>query len=535
MLKPTYEAIAEMINSPVRQIRARVELLEGSTLLNTFTYQDRLVSFTIDRVGEGKFFGFGICARLNVKLIDSKRELNISTANTIEIVFGAEENYMYAMPLFKVSEVHRDEATNELSITAYDWLYGAATHTIDEIQLPPKYSIETVAHYCAALLGLNCRFEGINEYVDSFYTFYPEGANLDGKETIREVLNAIAEATQTIYYVDNDWNLVFKRLDTKYKPKSVIDNSIYFSLESKTNRRLVSLCHTTELGDNISVSLKESGTTQYIRDNPFLEMREDAAQLLTDAIDAIGCFTINQFECNWRGNFLLEMGDCIALINKDGEAAISFLLDDTITYDGTYSQVSRWAFEDNEAETESNAANLGDALKQTYARVDKANRQIELVASEAEANKNNISSILMNTESIALTVERINETATDAINSLNDDVAELNSKVSATMTADDIKLEIQSELANGASKVITSTGFTFDETGLTIDKDGSQIKTQITEDGMRVFKEDEAVLTANNGGVDATNLHATTYLIVGLNSRFENYGDGRTGCFWIGE
>ena len=51
---------------------------------------------------------------------------------------------------------------------------------------------------------------------------------------------------------------------------------------------------------------------------------------------------------------------------------------------------------------------------------------------------------------------------------------------------------------------------------------------------MQVFKNDEAVLTANNIGVDAVNLHATTYLIIGNNSRLEDFGDNRTGCFWIG-
>ena len=42
------------------------------------------------------------------------------------------------------------------------------------------------------------------------------------------------------------------------------------------------------------------------------------------------------------------------------------------------------------------------------------------------------------------------------------------------------------------------------------------------------------VLTANNQGVDAANLHANTYLIIGEYSRFEDYGNGRTGCFWVG-
>ena len=87
---------------------------------------------------------------------------------------------------------------------------------------------------------------------------------------------------------------------------------------------------------------------------------------------------------------------------------------------------------------------------------------------------------------------------------------------------------------NGVSKVTTSTGFKFDDEGLTVSKSNTEMKTQITEDGMKVFKNDEAVLTANNVGVEARNLSASTYLIVGSNSRFENYGEERTGCFWIG-
>jgi hypothetical protein len=55
---------------------------------------------------------------------------------------------------------------------------------------------------------------------------------------------------------------------------------------------------------------------------------------------------------------------------------------------------------------------------------------------------------------------------------------------------------------------------------------------------MTVYKNNEAMLTANNQGVRAANLHAITYLIIGRHSRIEDYdrdGDYRTGCFWIGD
>ena len=51
---------------------------------------------------------------------------------------------------------------------------------------------------------------------------------------------------------------------------------------------------------------------------------------------------------------------------------------------------------------------------------------------------------------------------------------------------------------------------------------------------MTVYKGGEEVLVADNEGVKAEDLHATTYLIVGRNSRFEDLGYDRTACFWIG-
>jgi hypothetical protein len=51
---------------------------------------------------------------------------------------------------------------------------------------------------------------------------------------------------------------------------------------------------------------------------------------------------------------------------------------------------------------------------------------------------------------------------------------------------------------------------------------------------MKVYKSSQEVLVADNLGVKAEDLHATTYLIVGNNSRFEDYNSSRTGCFWIG-
>ena len=149
-------------------------------------------------------------------------------------------------------------------------------------------------------------------------------------------------------------------------------------------------------------------------------------------------------------------------------------------------------------------------------------------------NKDNIASLMLNTDSINATVQRL-ETATNSnISELNGEIENLTNRVNASITAEDVKLSIEEELSNGVSKVITSTGFTFDEEGLTVSKSNSEMTTTITEDGMRVYKDNTEMLSASNIGVNAVNLRATTYLIIGKNSRIEDYGENRTGCFWVG-
>lgn len=145
-----------------------------------------------------------------------------------------------------------------------------------------------------------------------------------------------------------------------------------------------------------------------------------------------------------------------------------------------------------------------------------------------------IASLTVNAGSIAASVQSIEKTTTEKLDGVTSSIEELNKKTEAIMDEESVRLAIQSEIINGVGKVKTSTGYTFDEDGMTISKSDSEMTTQITEDGMTVRKNGEDTLIANSNGVDAVNLHATTYLIVGSNSRFEDYGEGRTGCFWIG-
>lgn len=531
------------LNSDVRQITARAYVYEGTSTKYTFKASDNLQSFTVERIGQGKFFGYGICQKINMKVRDVNRQFSVTTANQINLIWdvlvNGKNTSLFAYPRFKVSEVHRDENTNALSITAYDALYEATKHNVSELTLADSYTIKGFIASCAALLGLSgYSIRGVGEDETCFDTSYAAGANFEGTETIREALDAVAEVTQTVYFITSERKICFRRLSLDGDANFTIDKEKYFTLSSKTNKRLGTIVSATELGDNLSVSTTESGSTQYIRNNPFWDLREDRATLLDNALAAVGGFTLNQFECDWHGNYLLEIGDKIALVTKDNSQAISYVLDDTIEYNGGISEKTKWSYEDNENETDINSAptNLGDAIRQTYAKVDKANKEIEIVASQAEENSNTIAAIKVNVNSINATVQQQQQNLDDSISSLNNDVAALNETVaSARLESQQAILEFKQEIEqDGIDKVTTSTGFTFNEEGMTVEKSGKEMKTTITEDGMTVYRSGEGVLQANNEGVKAKNLHANTYLIIGNNSRFEDYKYDRTGCFWIG-
>ena len=527
----TDKTILDAYKSPVRHINAEIVVYDGETVKTRF-YDDTVIqSITLERTSEtNKFFGFGISHKANIKILDTERNIDIKAGNSLTIDVMSGGNALRIAPRLCITQIHRDEITNQLSITAYDKLKDAATQTVSTIEMVFPATIADYATQAAAALGLGVIYNADNA---AFSVSYETGANLDGAETQRQLLDAIAEATQTVYYINRFDTLVFKALDRDGEAAYIIDKEQYINLDSGENRRLAAICHTTELGDSITAKLEVSGTTQYVRDNPFYEMREDTHTLIDAALLAIGGITINQYECDWRGCPAIEIGDKLAIVRKDGTTAITYLLDDTLTYDGTLSQRSQWRYEDGEAETAENPTNLGEALYKTFARVDKVNKQIDIVASETDTNANNIAAIQLNTESLLASVSKMEENVNTTIEGVNGEISTLTQKVEAAMTADAVKLSIQEELANGVDKVYTSTGFAFDADGLRVSKTGSEMETLLDEDGLSVFRDDVEVLTADNVGVNCINVNIRQYLMIG-DSRFEAYGAGRTGCFWIG-
>lgn len=693
-------------------VKTEVELYDNNVLITTCTCSDRIMSLKIERIGQNsKFFGFGILHKLTLNLLDLDNTLVVVKGNNFKVYAGFDTaNMVKPYPTFYVDEVTKDESTNILTITAYDISYKANNHIVAEI--PAPYTLASFAGAATTLLGVG---EVLGTDLEAFSTNYPEGANFDSTENYKLALDAVAEATQTIYYVNYEDKLVFKRLDITGEPVILIDENVLISLSLGETKKLTAITHATELGDNVTAGVE--GITQYIRNNPFWENRTDIATLVNNALSAVGCTEITQFNCNWIGNFALEPTDKIAFNTKNG-LVFAFLLNDAIDFNGTLLEATEWVFEATESESADNPSNLGDAINKTFAKVDKVNKEITLLAGDVEENRTQLASINLSLEEIELKVENLEiasggdyqeftekltalelttegitasvselntkteeldtdiesvssdltnvsnslsntnsnvnelsgkvttnsvkigqlEVSTENINlrvsSLNemvsnnsdnlanniietttnkhniatinteldnitarvedtetqtttitDSLGEIQSKVekntssisslqlntdnitasvnflesntieqlegldksyealakevSLKLDADAVNIEINKSLENGVNKVETSTGFTFDDSGLTITKSDSELSTKIDEAGLSVYKNDDEVLKADNTGVKAKDLHATTHLIIGSNTYMADYYDeddfeDMAGIFWTG-
>lgn len=520
------------ITSIRRSIKGKVALYQGATQTD-INYNDDLIDFKVDRVGEeGKFFGFGVSHKATVKIKDKERQKSILKDSFINIYLTATDDadFVCVTPNLYVNEVGRDENNNDITITVYDKLIEANTLTVEELELQDNYYIDKLINGIKTALGVSTII-GLD--TAALLSQFSEIANLDGSESLRAVLDDIAEITQTIYFIDINNNLVFKQLDKDGAAVLEIAKSDYFTLTSKDNRTLATVAHITELGDNLTHSKSGvSGETQYLRENCFLNMNTNTANVISDIVNNIGGLSITEFSCSWRGNYLAEIGDKINIVTKNDSTITTYILNDSYTYSGGLKQETSWSYGAVEEES-ANPATIGEVINKTTAKVDKINKEITLVASEVKANNSAISALQINTKNITASVSSLATSTNEALDSVNDEITTISNRVDVAMTSSEVSLAIKEEMEKGVDKVTTSTGFTFNQDGLTISKSDSQMETNIDEDGMTVYRNDEAVLVANNTGVQAENLHATTYLIIGNYSRLEDY-DNRTGCFWIG-
>lgn len=518
----------------ISALKAKVDIQTDSALV-TCTCAENLQDFVLYREGDtSKFFGFGVSHKLDATFIDldlSLLEAKLEKGHTVSVALGDGTNFDYPYPTLYIAELARNEKTNVITCVAYDRLYKSTLHTVSELDIAYPASISTLASKCASLLGLsNVSFMSVEE---SLTAQEFNELNFNGDEPVKVLLDAIAEFTQTIYYINNQNILVFKRLEKDTEPVVTVTKEMYFELTTLTPRTITGVCHATELGENFATP-DDSGVVQIMRDNPLYESNTSIDTLLNEAAERVSGLTITQLEGEWEGNHCLEVGDKIAFIADDDSTASTYIINDTVEYLGYLNEITSWEYTEDEETTVANPTNIGDRISQTVAKVDKVNKEITLMVEDVAEAKSLTSALQVRTGEISATVKSIETTTNNALDAMNYEVDELAKEVSLKVDSEAVSIVVGQVLSEGVDKVVTaSKHYTFDDNGLNIESSDSEIKTTILEDGMRIYKNNNEVLAVDNQGVEAYDLYAKTFLIIGENSRLEDKGN-RTACFWIG-
>lgn len=114
-----------------------------------------------------------------------------------------------------------------------------------------------------------------------------------------------------------------------------------------------------------------------------------------------------------------------------------------------------------------------------------------------------------------------------------EEITTIKKEVETKITAEDLTIAINQIKTTGATSVETTTGYKFNEEGLSIQKSGSEMSSLLDNDGLVVKRSETEMLTVRSSGVEAENITVRTYFTIGDNTRAENYKGG-TGFFYIG-
>ena len=433
---------------------------------------------------------------------------------------------------FVIKDAQYKDDTNSIILTCYDLMIYSMVEYSPVVELPIKQEIEeeepeeeieegteeqteptetettteeiipiTLGEYLQAI----CNHIGIELATPTFINSdaIVDEEKYNAEYTFRDVLTEIAQAAGGSIAIKNDKLYVIYPTESgvTIEPsnlKSIAINEMYGPINSVVLAR-------TPQEDNI---YKKDETAEEIceiriENNQIMDThREDFIDGLYEALNGLE-YCPHEIESYGIG--ILDIGDIFTIETLDGTTYTGLYISGDIEI--SQGLVERTRAEAPEtAETEYKAASETDrVINKTILRVDKQEQLIQALVSSTENIKNE----------------------------LTGQMEEITKSVEQKVTPEQMQILV-SETVAGIDSITTTTGYTFDQDGLHIQKDGEEIENKLDHTGMYVNRGDDNVLTANAEGVQAINLTAKQYLTIGKNSRLEDYGENRTACFFIG-
>lgn len=514
----------------------------GKQVASTVTVYDesnvKIATFKQEETAENQYSVISVNPHYDGALYASlMREMDIELEGkhsykgmSVSVLIGVKSpvgtSYDYAnYGTYFVKESEYDVATDTTKLECYDRMLQAMI----PYDLTATYPL-TVSNYLKAI----CTRLGWSLTTTSFVNsdIEIEEEKFDESFTFRDVLDQIAQVVGGILYFSRGSSYLSVRYPMEKKitvgsttKPVVIDES---NLKSLTIGKKFGPVNSLVLArtpqeDNIFTvdesqfdengNLLEGNVLCEVKIENNLIMDSHRDDFIEPLFEKIKGTTYYVYELESFGIGYLDIGDIFTIKTTDGTEYKTIMLNDDLKVTQGMSERASFS-EPDVTETDYSTASKTDRLiNQTMLKVDKQEGKITALVSKT----GDIESV---------------------VDGLDTKLARVEKSVEQTVTAEAVETLISEKVKTGTTEVTTTTGYKFDKDGLHISKSDSEMSTTIDEDGMDVSNGGEKVLVADSSGVNALNLAARQFLMVGSNSRFEDYNDGtdsqRTGCFFIG-
>lgn len=352
---------------------------------------------------------------------------------------------------------------------------------------------------------------------------------------VRAVLETIAQDLGGNYIADYNGDLKLIRVLSSLPPFSITADN-YLSLKLKSDEEQILSKFRLELAYEAFEAGDDSGKTQ-ISNNNYFTTQEQINSLYALAELPI---TYQAYECKLQGMPHIEVGDRIQLTTAQNEVYSLLVLQRKFKFDGGFTDsYSAGAYEENGVKTSTGVNTITSRLYKAEINIDKNANEIEAVTQEVSGNNADIAQLRLDTNTITANVTNLRQNIDNSIGGIQGQLASISNSLDAKLDANQVSILISETINSGeVDSITTSTGFTFDENGLTVSKSGTEMETLIDENGMEISRSGETVLEVNDTGVVAENITLSKYLTIGLNSRLEDYvdidGNDATAIYWIG-
>lgn len=450
------------------------------------------------------------------------------------VKIGNNETTWYSLGNFLITKAELNDVKDKVSFDGMDYTKIFNKEFSNEGIVYPCTALELAQHVCE-----QCNVElGTTSFTNSDFVIennqYTEG------DSCRKVMQDIGKLAYSWVRIgwDNKCYIDYEVDNTTPDEYNTIRNNKYYDLSVQKEKfgpvnRVVIGMKDVE-GENVVLedteSIVENGACEIrLYDNNLTYTPELRQQVISGASRLFG-LTYTPVEMTTVGHPWLLGKERIAAIDMSGNTILTYPFDRTIQYMGHIKTKLQSKADSKTETTYRNNGSYENNIRKVRIIVDKQNGTISQISSNIQQLDTTVNN---NYQEI--------QNKFDGYTPIEKTVA-LENSVTVLQTDTYTKTQIDTKLTDGSVTKVLSTSGTFDADGLTIEQTNAKTKGNFNAKGLRIIDNTssvgESLLFAGYDEeraetvVETANINVTHYLVIGQNSRLEDYEDG-TGVFDI--